>query len=326
MKIKIFTECGKNIGLGHVSRCASIYDEIIKRGLDVDFIVNADVSDVKFMQQIKAINQPWLNQDYLAENVYNQNYCIVDSYLATRDLYEVIAEKSQRAVYIDDTNRIDYPPGYVVNPSLNTGEMYKDMNSGRYLVGADYIILRKPFTSVGRKKCNNHVKEVLITIGGFDVRGLTSLILCELALKYKDIKFNVIVDNNATNTLGMSKERLDNVFEHKNLDAQSMKEVMMKSDLAVTAAGQTIYELIATKTPFIPIQVVDNQRYNIEGLKKINPNQPVLAYNESSFANSLVDLFETMLKVKKRKSLLTVYNNTIDGLGAQRIVDTLLTS
>jgi spore coat polysaccharide biosynthesis predicted glycosyltransferase SpsG len=42
-------------------------------------------------------------------------------------------------------------------------------------------------------------------------------------------------------------------------------ELMVKSDLAITAAGQTIYELLATQTPFIPIKVIENQENNVNG-------------------------------------------------------------
>ena len=48
MRVKIFTEGGKDIGLGHISRCSSLYNEIANRGIRVDFIVYGDIGKIDF--------------------------------------------------------------------------------------------------------------------------------------------------------------------------------------------------------------------------------------------------------------------------------------
>ena len=46
-----------------------------------------------------------------------------------------------------------------------------------------------------------------------------------------------------------------------------MRDLMLSVDVAITAAGQTTYELMSCGVPMIPIKVVDNQKWNILGLQ-----------------------------------------------------------
>jgi spore coat polysaccharide biosynthesis predicted glycosyltransferase SpsG len=43
LKVKILTEGGKDIGLGHISRCLSLFDELLKRKISSELIINGDV-------------------------------------------------------------------------------------------------------------------------------------------------------------------------------------------------------------------------------------------------------------------------------------------
>ena len=90
MKVKIFTEGGGDIGLGHISRCCSLFDEVYNRGIDIDFIIYGDILNVESFIDRPVINDNWLSADYLNRNVERTDYCIVDSYLASKKLYEII--------------------------------------------------------------------------------------------------------------------------------------------------------------------------------------------------------------------------------------------
>lgn len=48
-----------------------------------------------------------------------------------------------------------------------------------------------------------------------------------------------------------------------------MLSLMLKCDIAVTAAGQTTYELARIGLPTIAIGVVENQKFNIDGWLEI---------------------------------------------------------
>lgn len=58
-----------------------------------------------------------------------------------------------------------------------------------------------------------------------------------------------------------------------SLDAEHMKTLMLESDVAISAGGQTLYELASVGLPTIAIQVVDNQSEDISGFLKRNIEQ-----------------------------------------------------
>jgi spore coat polysaccharide biosynthesis predicted glycosyltransferase SpsG len=89
-------------------------------------------------------------------------------------------------------------------------------------------------------------------------------------------------------------------------------------------AGQTIYELLATQTPFIGIKVIDNQSNNINGLKKINPRQSIIEHADARFIEKLDREFKAMHSYDQRENYSNLYKNQVDGIGSKRIVDILL--
>ncbi|WP_179295651.1 UDP-2,4-diacetamido-2,4,6-trideoxy-beta-L-altropyranose hydrolase [Bacillus sp. FJAT-45350] len=325
MRALIFTEGGSQIGLGHISRCSSLYDELADREIEVEFIINSDTSQIEIIKnkQYKVVN--WFSKEFLTNYIKQSDYCIVDSYLASQDLYRVISSQSKKSLFIDDNGRSEYPEGIVVNPSLSTEAVKYPINDTNcYLLGPKYIILRSPFIQVNRENINMEVKEVLITLGGSDIHNLTPSILNRLGNKNSEITFNVVIGS-AFNNIGEIKcLSSKNIKFYENVTAREMKSIMLRSDFAITAAGQTIYELIATQTPFIPIKVIDNQHHNILALKELNLIETALEYKDTFFNEKIICETEKLMEFSTRSVLVEKYKEVIDGFGSKRIIDALL--
>lgn len=325
MKVKLFTEGGKGIGLGHISRCSSLYNEITTRGIPVDFIVYGDISDVDFLKGTNIVNENWLVKDHLINNVSSDDYVIVDSYKATEEIYDAISKKSKRALFIDDIGRLVYPEGIIVNPSLDSSHIdYSHSSNSILLSGPEYVILRDPFRSVKRENISNEVRRVLIMMGGTDIRGLTLLIIDNICRNMLDIEFDIVTGSEDMEKIKPQISKLNNITFHNNLGATQMMELMISCDLAITAAGQTIYELLATQTPFIPIKVIENQENNVKSLLKYNQEQIVLNYNDSDFLSSLNNALEIYSDVEYRKNYNLKYKGIVDGYGSKKIADYIL--
>ncbi|WP_226670467.1 UDP-2,4-diacetamido-2,4,6-trideoxy-beta-L-altropyranose hydrolase [Metabacillus litoralis] len=325
MRALIFTEGGSQIGLGHISRCSSLYDELMDTGIEVEFIINSNTTQLELIQNkhYKIVN--WLSKEFLADYIKPDDYCIVDSYLASEDLCQVFSILAKKTLFIDDNGRIEYPKSIVVNPSLSTEAVKYPINDANcYLLGPKYIILRRPFTGVKRKEINQQVKEVLITLGGSDIHNLTPSILKQVALNNSEVTLNVVIGNAFENIEEIKSFSSKNINLYENATAEEMKAIMLKSDFAITAAGQTIYELLATQTPFIPIKVIDNQEHNICALKELYLIERALDYSDISLSEKLIFEFENLMKYSTRIGLVESYKEVIDGLGSKRIIEMLL--
>jgi len=325
MKVKIFTEGGKDIGLGHISRCSSLYNEIATRGISVDFIVYGDIGKIDFLNGINIINENWLDKEYLINNTTSDDYVIVDSYKATKEIYDIISKKSKRALFIDDIGRLVYPEGIIVNPSLDSSHIeYSHSPNSILLSGPEYVILRDPFRGVKRENISNEVKRVLIMMGGTDIRGLTPLIIDNICRNMLDIEFHILSGSEDMEKINSQISKPNNITFHNNLDATQMMELMISSDLAITAAGQTIYELLATQTPFIPIKVIENQENNIKSLLEYNPEQIILRYDDLDFLSNLNKALKIYSDIEYRINYNLKYKGILDGYGSKRIIDKLM--
>lgn len=325
MRALIFTEGGSQIGLGHISRCSSLYDELEERGIEVEFIINGDMEEFEIIKdkQYKVVN--WLSKNFLTNYIKPGDYCIVDSYLAGEDLYQVISHLAKQSVFIDDNGRVKYPKGIVANPSLSTEAVkYPNKDTNCYLLGPKYIILRNSFIQIKREHAKPQIKEVLITLGGSDIHNLTPRILKQLSSKKTEIIFNVVIGNAFENIEEIKSFGSKNINFYESATAEEMKSLMLRSDFAITAAGQTIYELIATQTPFIPIKVIENQHYNILALKELDLVKSTLEHNDPFFNEKLICEVENIMELSNRINLIKKYEKVIDGLGSKRIIEALI--
>lgn len=324
MRVLIFTECGSQIGLGHISRCASLYEELESRGIEVELILFGNAMDIEIIKHKNYKFLDWLSVDFIKNFVKKDDYCIVDSYLADERLYRIIVDRACKCLFIDDNGRIQYPSGIVVNPSLSRTDLYSYLDADDYLIGPEYIILRKPFVQVDRVSLRPIVQEALITLGGSDIHNMMPRILRDICDRYPAILFHVIIGNAFNNIENIKAISRNNVWFHENVSAVEIKDIMLNCDLALTAAGQTIYELISTQTPFIPIKVIENQNNNVAGLLDFNLVETVLDYDSSDFWGALKVEFEKHLSPNTRNVSYNSCIGVIDGLGSKRIIDRLV--
>lgn len=270
--VYIFTEGGSQVGLGHITRCAALYDEFERRGQFPLFLIYGERSVGEVIGKRNYRIDNWIERwsEYFAEEDSLKKYCIIDSYLADKTVYEGIQKKSRKALFLDDTNRIEYPPGMIVNPSMFGDSIpYAKQDGREYLTGDRYVILREEF----RQKCLRNVKEtpqdLLILLGGADIKNLTPSIIKALDdPEFRDLKKHIVIGKGFAN--GKEIEDISKVCRNTNLYYQlepgPLYKLMQRCDFAITAAGQTTNELIAAKLPFLCIQIADNQRYHVEGL------------------------------------------------------------
>ena len=325
MKVKIFTEGGSDIGLGHISRCTSLYDEAISRGLNVEFIIFGDEKKIGLLKKRNFTFVNWYNKNILYKCISKNDYVIVDSYKANIEIYEIISNISKRALYIDDVGRLNYPKGIVLNPTLDASNIiYPKSKSVTYLLGPNYIILRPPFINVRRDNIKRKIQSSLIVMGGTDVRNLLPGITAQICKIYPDINFKIIIGNKSNDLKKILNNGIYNVEIYNNLTGDEVKQLMLESDFAITAAGQTVYELIATCTPFIPIQVMDNQKFTVSAIIENNLVQKVLNWESDNLMEQIIQEIEFLKQEEYRISLRDKYSNFIDGKGVQRIIDALV--
>ncbi len=323
MEVFIITEGGKDIGFGHITRCLSLYQSFEERGIKPKFIINGD-NDIECL--LSGANYQLLNwiekSDKVFELIKDADIAIIDSYLADISFYNKISKIVKLPVYIDDNKRLDYPNGIVVNGNIHAEKLnYPKKDGITYLLGTKYTPLRKEFWEVQEKKIKDNIKSTMVTFGGDDAKNMTPKILKLLNKKYPELNKNVIIGRAYQNIDEIKKYAGKNTNLIYYPDAEKMKEVMLNSDIAISAGGQTLYELARVGVPTIGICVAENQLGNIKEWKRIGFLEHAGLYNEDNIITEINKLLKNLESIKMRKSKSKIGRKFVDGEGSLRIID-----
>ena len=328
MKVSIVTEGFQNTGYGHITRCISLYQAFSKRNISSTIYINGDGNSTSALSlnlyNYKIID--WLNHPAkLIKEISHSDILIIDSYLAGKEYYNNFSKVCNHCLFIDDNLRIDYPDGIILNGTINAESFpYKNGSPHTYLLGTKYIPLRNDFWNVPAKKINPKVQSMLITFGGHDNKELTIPVLNTLSEAYPDIQKNVVIGTGFENYQKLERLKSEKVKIGFSLHPHEMCGLMMTSDSAISAAGQTLYELAATGTPTIAVAVAENQKNNIYEWKKKGFLIDTIFNTDVNYLKKIIDKIELMQSVTVRKKMSGIGKDNVDGRGAVRIIDSLI--
>lgn len=330
------------IGSGHIMRCLSLAKELRKQGADCVFIT-ADGS----MQNTIAtagfahisLETSWNNMDaelpVLLPFVQRKKpSCVIaDSYFVTENWMQEV-RKISRIVYVDDMNAQRWPADVLVNYNLYASgmnyERYYKGTSTKLLLGASYVPLREEFQMLPPRIVSPIVKNVLISTGGADAEHITIYLLKNLqnAQEWRKMNFHLVVGalNEDIDKITELAACIPNVILHCNV--QKMSELMLTCDLAVAAAGSTLYELCACGIPCITYVLAANQ---MEGAAVFAREGLMLNAGDWRVCSNLFAEIEKGLRrlvdlPNERKQMAWKMQKIVDGKGAMRLAAELLAS
>lgn len=322
MDVFILTEGGKGYGFGHVARCSSIYQAFNKRNIFPRFIINGDDSVKSILSSIDFEINNWLND---ISFLNSSDIVIIDSYLANANIFNEISKKVSLAIYLDDNKRLDYPNGIVVNGLINASKLnYPKNNSVKYLLGSKYTPLRSDFWNADKLTVNEEIKSILITMGGNDLRNLTPKILKLLNDDSPNINKKVIITDSFQNVSEI--ESLKNYFVELiySPNSKEMLKAMSNVDLAISASGQTLYELACIGVPTIAVGIIENQKDNILNWQETGFIEYAGCWNDEDLSNNIIKKFVYLKNKNNRNDKSLTGTQYIDGKGSLRIVKEIL--
>jgi spore coat polysaccharide biosynthesis predicted glycosyltransferase SpsG len=246
---------------------------------------------------------------------------VIDSYKIEGKTYESIANKVKLLVSIDDYNRMNYPKGLVVNGSIYAEETsYPQIEGVEYLLGTEYMPLRQEFVNVKDRSINDKIKDILIAFGGNDLKNMTPKIRDFILEILKDVNLHIIIGSGVKNIKEFKSSKADRARYYFNLNALEIRELMLAVDLAVTAGGQTTYELARTATPSIGVCVADNQKMNLKGWEKVGFLKNVGWYDSPDLFERITEALNFFSSHKERAKSSQIGKKYVDGKGSMRIV------
>lgn len=341
---------GQKVGMGHIMRCLSLAKEFRKNGFRVYFMSKYEQAIKKVQEEgfdvfklpndeiaiLEGFNCGSINKlDEEAKDIiklikkHNIEILFIDTYNVTEKYFLDIKPHVNKLAYIDDINKFVYPVDILINGNI-TGEYmnYKKYSEDQImLLGPKYNLIRDEFRNLPDREINKEVKEVMITTGGSDPYNMT-LKLLKILLEDDEIgnlRFNVIVGGGFTNKeeLRNISKRNENVILYENV--KKMSEIMLRSDIAISSGGSTLYELCVCGTPTLTFIMAYNQKFIVEKMSEFGYFQSLGWYNEICKNKLLKLIQELKTDYDFRKKIKAKTQKLIDCRGIERIVQILTT-
>ena len=162
----------------------------------------------------------------------------------------------------------------------------------------------------------------MITLGGCDLKDTSSKLLAMLVDNYPDLnKYVVIAKGFSASSINRIKKKKDNRTQlFYCLDSSAMKNLMQKSDISISAGGQTLYELARMGLPTIAICVADNQVKNCNGWLKKRFIEYAGDVQDKDLAKKVRISIRRMEHKDFREKSSLAGQEKVDGKGAKRVV------
>lgn len=341
--IYIRADANQSIGMGHIMRCLSIADAFHNLGHVVTFILADD-----------SVEQLVINRNYKAIVLYSdyqvmetelplwdsqgvpssegEDIIIVDSYFVS-PFYLLSLERrvgNGKLVYIDDLAAFPYPVDILVNynvygQELDYHDLYlnSDAKEPKFILGCSCAPLREMFRGIEQRMQEREVKEVLISTGGSDPEHIA---LSIVKSEPKNYNYHILIG--AMSPDKDKIERLAGENEHIVLheNVVDMRGLINRCDIAVSAAGSTLYEICACGVPLITYIFADNQIRAAEAFQKLGVaiNLGDMRKENSPAEKVLIAIEKLSYDYERRCSVGNRMQNMIDGFGADRMVEKIL--
>ena len=358
MKSVIFrADASLRIGSGHVMRCLALADGLKSSGAQTLFIsrdLPGNVFDVirkrghSLVKLAAPDNYPGIdiNQNDYASNLgvpweedaqetlnlvrvseSKPDWLIVDHYALDRGWQQRLRPSSKNILVIDDMAKTPQECDLLLNENFlpDAESSYERLvpQNARLLLGPKYALLRTEFREArkGMKPRGGRVKRILVFYGGVDPSNETGKTLEALAgLNWRDIHVDVVIGSaNPYREIVQAKiKQLPDATLHTQLP--HLADLMNQADLALSAGGSTIWELLFFGVPALVTTTADNQVANVRSL---NEHRLViwLGYAQHVGVDHVKNtLREMLIQVELLHLLSEAGWEIVDGRGVDRLL------
>jgi len=326
------------IGLGHLQRCLSLAMALHHFDVACLFLTNEDptvcnrVRHSGFDGYTLSGAVSWSIEDLAqtteAATSHGCSAIIVDSDSEGEKYLSQLRDAGFFVCAIEDMAPHPFPCQMVVNGDAHARRLSYHSSSGDalFLLGPEYSILRPEFWEISPRVVRNVIQNVLITLGGSDSYDLMPRVLG-------------LVDGlpGAHALAAIIGPFFDNVAEVEAVvrrakrpiklvySPASVRDLMLEADLAVSAAGQTLYELACVGCPTVAVRMAANQDGQLQVFDEAGFVRIAGHADESSVVTAIGDaLLSLQHDPETRAVMSSAGQRLVDGQGALRVARTIL--
>lgn len=316
MRIAFRTKGNHPQGMGDVWGCIALAEECIRSADEVLFIIPEGEEAVEAIQ----------GQGFLPQVIRSS----AEESQALRAFHPevvVVNQLNNPAAYIQSLR--NFARWVVTMEDVGEGARYADLrinvlyDAPDSVTGTEYVALRREFQALHEqpKFIRNEIQELVITQGGSDTRGFTPKILSALEQLHLRPHCTVV-----TGPAFRHERELKRALAASTLDitlfhnTREMATFLYQADLAITAAGITLFECACVGTPAV---MVCAEPFEVETASRMARNGTAvnLGFGGELDPAKLAETVNSLaLNSQERSRLSQSGKEQVDGRGSERIL------
>lgn len=342
------TDGNSTVGLGHVMRNLSIADAFQDMGEQCCFLIADDgLSDLIISRghAVKVLSTQFDQMDDEIKSfqtaIYRKNIkaVFVDSYYATdhylKTMHSFCKENGIIFVYVDDVLGFPYSCDVLINYNIYASKKdYQDLYESHcipeLLLGTLYVPLRAEFQKLPDRAVKEVARKILISTGGadFEHMGMEMIKIIARHSEWIGYTFHFIVGsmNSDWEQMELLARGQRNIKLRRNVG--KISAFMQSCDVAVSAAGSTLYELCSTQTPTVTYILADNQIFGAKGFEEKGILSNAGDVRDVGLERLAEDVLQRVVGLakdyKERCGIASRMKEVVDGQGATRIVEQIM--
>ncbi len=324
---------GRRIGLGHLRRSISLALALGNQGVRSRFLVSGSREGLRYLARLGCEGRmvspsaAWRSPDLriLRREAASDDVrgVVVDSCDVPVRYLEGLRRTGFSVAVRDDVGKVHLPVDLLFNGNADARRLlYESNGSGtRFLLGPEYAVLPSDFWRCSPRRIRRSVRRVLVLLGGEDPHRLMPRLLKELDTLPGNFAVTAVVG-----PFFRDRERLGRTVRSCRRKVRllqsprSLFSVMKQADLAISGAGQTLYELACVGCPTLAIQVAGDQAGQLKELSRVGFVRRIGPVGDERFwkrfREALVSLMNDSIR---RASMARAGQRLVDGRGAVRV-------
>lgn len=254
-------------------------------------------------------------------------WAVVDGYAFDPAYHAAIRASGVPLLVIDDLADLScYHADIVLNQNLDAEHLaYHADADTRRLLGVRFALLQPEFEPFRDRAIDVPpvARRMLVTTGGADPHGATSLILKALDdVRIDGLDITVVAGPAARASVEQAAAGSRHAC-HVAGDVRDMAALMASMDLAITGGGSTCWELAFLGLPAIVLELSDNQQRSSRALAAAGAVESAGAVQTLAPAALAARIAALCADAPRRAAMSAAGRRLVDGRGAARVVSRL---
>ena len=317
--VVIKTAAGPDMGLGHLRRCLALASALRKAGARTACWTERETAE-QIVQDAGYEVRRTMADDLPAPGT--SDAVIFDGYHYDEALLAKARDHAAVVLAIQDHGPVPVPAHVVLNSGVDMSQSGRTTEDCEFLLGPRYALLDPVFSQPPHQDYPAFIRRVLLTVGGGDPHRLMPRLMAWTRDQLPQASLEAVIGPFFAETAELT-EMAERCRVKLWRNPREIHALMLNLDLAISAAGQTLFQLAACAVPTIALGLFKNQAQHAQTLVKHGIVAWAGWYEDAGFEARLGVAIAALADVLPRRQLGECARGQIDGRGAERVVEAM---